>query len=104
MRKSLFAFSVLMFGLQATLQAAIPRDVKLEIDRRLIPAYRTGNLEAVIFSGALIVNQVGGPLVGEIDAYLSEQSIEPLGAILARSRFSLLTQNKKVESQATVRE
>jgi len=104
MRKALFAFAVLMFGVQTTLQAAIPRDVKLELDRRLIPAYRTGNLEAVIFSGALIVNQVGGPLVGEIDAYLSEQSIEPLGAILARSRFSLLTQSKKVESQPTVKE
>ena len=86
-----------MFGWQVAVQAAIPRDVKLEIDRRLIPAYRTGNLETVVFSGALIANQVGGALVDEIDAYLSDQSIEPLGAILARSRFSLLTQSKKVE-------
>ena len=104
MRKSSLAISLLMFGWQVAVQAAIPRDVKLEIDRRLIPAYRTGNLETVVFSGALIANQVGGALVDEIDAYLSDQSIEPLGAILARSRFSLLTQSKKVESQATVKE
>ena len=51
MRRSMITFAVLLFGFQVTLQAAIPRDVKLEVDNRLIPAYRTGNLETVIFSG-----------------------------------------------------
>ena len=34
-------------------QAAIPRNVKIELDQRLIPAYRTGHLGIVVYSGAM---------------------------------------------------
>ena len=104
MRKLLVTFAVLLFGFQVTLQAAIPRNVKLELDNRLIPAYRTGNLETVIFSGALIANKISGSLIGEIDVYLDEHNIGSLGAVLARSRFTLLTQGQQVKPQATVKE
>ena len=86
------------------LQAAIPRNVKVELDQRLIPAYRTGNLGVIVFSGAMIVNQVGGTVNAEIDKYLAEQGIETLGVVLARSRFSLLLQNKPVKPVATNKE
>ena len=104
MRKLIVTFAVLLFGFQVTLQAAIPRNVKLELDHRLIPAYRTGNLETVIFSGALIANKISGSLIGEIDVYLDEHNIGSLGAVLARSRFTLLTQGQQVKPQATVKE
>ena len=104
MRRSMITFAALLFGFQVTLQAAIPRDVKLEVDNRLIPAYRTGNLETVIFSGALIANKISGSLIEEIDVYLDEQNIESLGAILARSRFTLLTQGQQLKPQATGKE
>ena len=86
------------------IQAAIPRNVKVELDQRLIPAYRTGNLEIVVFSGAIIVNQVGGTVNAEIDEYLAAQGIEALGVVLASSRFSLLVQNKVVKPAATKKE
>ena len=86
------------------IQAAIPRNVKVELDQRLIPAYRTGNLEIVVFSGAIIVNQVGGTVNAEIDEYLATQGIEALGVVLASSRFSLLVQNKVVKPAATKKE
>jgi hypothetical protein len=86
------------------IQAAIPRNVKVELDQRLIPAYRTGNLEIVVISGAMIVNQVGGTVNAEIDEYLATQGIEALGVVLASSRFSLLVQNKVVKPAATKKE
>ena len=86
------------------IQAAIPRNVKIELDQRLIPAYRTGHLDIVVFSGAMIVNQVGGTVNAEIDEYLAGQGIEALGVVLARSRFSLLVQNKAVQPAATKKE
>ena len=104
MRRSMITFAALLFGFQVTSQAAIPRDVKLEVDNRLIPAYRTGNLETVIFSGALIANKISGSLIEEIDVYLDKQNIESLGAILARSRFTLLTQGQQLKPQATGKE
>ncbi|MBA62251.1 MAG: hypothetical protein CMJ76_07780 [Planctomycetaceae bacterium] len=104
MRKIIFAFAVLLFGIQLSLQAAIPRNVKIELDNRFIPAYRTGQLETVILSGSLIANKVSGPLIGEIDIYLGEQNIESLGVILARSRFMLLTQGRQLPPPATVKE
>jgi hypothetical protein len=86
------------------IQAAIPRNVKVELDQRFIPAYRTGKLDVVVFSGALIVNQVGGTVNAEIDQYLVSQGIEELGTVLARSRFSLLVQSKEVKPVATKKE
>ena len=86
------------------IQAAIPRNVKVELDQRLIPAYRTGNLEIVVFSAAMIVNQVGGTVNAEIDEYLAGEGIEALGVVLASSRFSLLVQNKVVKPAATKKE
>ena len=86
------------------IQAAIPRNVKVELDQRLIPAYRTGNLDIVVFSGAMIVNQVGGTVKAEIDEYLAGQGIEALGVVLARSRFSLLAQNRVVQPAVTKKE
>ncbi len=86
------------------IQAAIPRNVKIELDQRLIPAYRMGNLEMVVFSGAMIVNQVGGTVNAEIDEYLAGQGIEAMGVVLARSRFSLLVQHKVVKPAVTKKE
>ena len=89
MKKCFFAVCLaILLGTQGTLSAAIPRNVKLELDNRLIPAYRTGHLETVVFSGAAIANQVGGTLYDEIDEYLAGNNIESLGVILARSRFT----------------
>ena len=105
MKKFVLMYSpVALLLIQTALLGAIPRDVKLELDNRLIPAYRTGNLETVVFSGALIANQVGGPLYGEIDTYLKEQNIGSLGSVLARARFTLLTQNRAVKPEATAKE
>lgn len=105
MKKCFFAVCLaILLGTQGTLSAAIPRNVKLELDNRLIPAYRTGHLETVVFSGAAIANQVGGTLYDEIDEYLAGNNIESLGVILARSRFTLLTQNKAVKPEATTKE
>ena len=102
----LLVLLVLLFDLTAVqqIQGAIPRDVKVELDQRLIPAYRTGNLDVVVFSGAMIVNQVGGTVNAEIDEYLAGQGIEALGVVLARSRFNLLVQNKVVRPAATKKE
>jgi hypothetical protein len=86
------------------IQAAIPRSVKIELDQRLIPAYRTGNLDIVVFSGAMIINKVDGTVNAEIDEYLAGQGIETLGVVLTRSRFSLLVQNKVVKPIATKKE
>ena len=96
--------AIALLLLQTALSGAIPRNVKLELDSRFIPAYRTGNLETVVFSGALIANQVGGALYGEIDTYLEEQNIGSLGSVLARARFTLLTQNRAVKPEATAKE
>ena len=85
-------------------QAAIPRNVKIELDQRLIPAYRTGHLGVVVYSGAMIVNQVGGTVNAEIDEYLAGQGIETLGVVLARSRFSLMVENKLVKPAVTKKE
>ena len=86
MKKLYITYSAIaLLLLQTALSGAIPRNVKLELDSRLIPAYRTGNLETVVFSGALIANQVGGALYGEIDTYLEEQNIGSLGSVLARA-------------------
>lgn len=105
MRKLVLMYSaVALLLLQTALFGAIPRNVKLELDNRLIPAYRTGDLETVVFSGALLANQVGGPLYGEIDTYLKEQNIGSLGSVLARARFTLLTQNRAVKPEATAKE
>ncbi|MDE0816441.1 MAG: hypothetical protein OSA92_02200 [Pirellulaceae bacterium] len=105
-------FSVLLvllaFLVDATtvrqVQAAIPRNVKIELDQRLIPAYRTGHLGIVVYSGAMIVNQVGGTVNAEINEYLAGQGIETLGVVLARSRFSLMAQNKSVKPAVTKKE
>lgn len=85
-------------------QAAIPRNVKIELDQRLIPAYRTGHLGIVVYSGAMIVNQVGGTVNAEIDEYLAGEGIETLGVVLARSRFSLMAQNQSVKPAVTKKE
>jgi hypothetical protein len=52
----------------------------------------------------MIVNQVGGTVNAEIDEYLADQGIETLGVVLARSRFSLLVQNRVVKPAVTKKE
>ena len=84
--------------------ASIPRNVTLELEQRLIPANRTGDLRQVIASGSAIVNQVGSPVITEIDAFLASNDLPKLHVLLAESRFTLMMAQQQSIQQPTPRE
>ena len=84
--------------------ARIPRNVTLELEQRLIPANRTGDLRQVIASGSAIVNQVGDPVITEIDAFLASEDLPRLYVLLAESRFTLMMAQQQNIRQPTPKE
>ena len=74
-------------------QVALTKAQQTLLSEQLIPAHEQGNPLAVLQALSPIVAKLDDARIEAVDAFLAEQSIPPIGELLANARLTLVEQN-----------
>jgi hypothetical protein len=84
--------------------AALKGKLKLTLEQQVIPAYQQGDSIAVVRTLAPLVSRLTDDVLAEVDAFLQQQQVPPLGELLATARTSLIRQQVSGLPRPTQRE
>jgi len=72
--------------------AALKGKLKMTVEQQVIPAYQQGDSIAMVRTLAPLVSRLTDDVLAEVDEFLQQQQVPPLGELLARARTSLIRQ------------
>jgi len=87
----MFLMTVVMFPERAA-PAALNGKLKLTVQQQVIPAYQQGDSITMVRTLAPLLSRLSDDVLIEVDDFLQQQQVPPLGELLATARTNLIRQ------------